>query len=83
VIRAAIDEEHAEHDEAIGEPGNRAVSADDRGLKWRRAARSPEIRQHRIRAHPDQDFDISAEINALTDGRADIGAVVSFHRAVP
>jgi molybdopterin synthase catalytic subunit len=24
------------------------------------------------------DFDISAEINALTGGRADIGAVVSF-----
>jgi molybdopterin synthase sulfur carrier subunit len=48
VIRAAINEEHAEHDEAIGDAREIALFPPMTGrLKWRRAARSPEIRQHR------------------------------------
>ena len=61
VIRVAIDQEHVEHRDADRRRArDRAVPADDRGLSGERACPRPIVR---IQA---EDFDIAAEIAALT-----------------
>src|SRR3954464_14428197 len=46
-------------------------------MKWHSFRRSPGAKVARVRVQ-EADFDVSAELDALTAGRRDVGAVASF-----
>ena len=71
IIRAALDRTHVRHDAPIARRArDRILSADDRRMSGMR-------RMATIRVQAEE-FDAAAEAAALTRGRADIGAVVTF-----
>jgi molybdopterin synthase catalytic subunit len=76
VIRAAIDHAHVKPDaDDRRRPRDRVLPADDRRLTFAGHDARHDAATIRIQ---EADFDIAQEIAALTKGRTDIGAVVSF-----